>query len=120
MTTQKLQPEKTGVERMNEERTAIPAVDIYEGADETWVVADLPGVKSGDVHIELEKNELRLRAKARAFADGDDFAYARSFRLPPGIDSDKVNADFKNGVLTLKLPKPAELKPRKIDVKNVA
>jgi HSP20 family protein len=93
-----------------------PYVDIFEGADETWVVADLPGVKKDDLHIELEHDELRLRAQGKSLDDGD-VHWARAFRLPPNIDATKVAADLKDGVLTLKLPKPAELKPRKIDVK---
>jgi len=106
------------VERVEQaqENAYVPYVDIFEGADETWLVADLPGVKKEDLHVELEHDELRLRAKGKSFDDGD-VHWARAFRLPPNIDATKVGADLKDGVLTLKLPKPAELKPRRIDVK---
>lgn len=105
------------VERMQARRSVAPPVDILEGPDETWLVADLPGVKKEDLEIELQHNELRLRAHAGERFDEEPFDYVRSFRLPPGIEGDKVSADLRDGVLTLKLPKPAELKPRKIDVR---
>lgn len=116
--SQGLQGAATGqVERVQNRRAVAPAVDILEGTDETWVVADLPGVKKEDLEIELHNNELRLRAHAGERFDEEGFDYVRSFRLPPGIEGDKVSADLQDGVLTLKLPKPAELKPRKIDVR---
>ncbi len=108
------------VERMPQAsrlRTVAPAVDIYEGAEETWLVADLPGVKKDDLHVEVDNEELRLRAQAHPFSDESaTFEFSRAFRIPPGIDPQAVRADLKDGVLTLKLPKPEEKKPRKIDV----
>jgi HSP20 family molecular chaperone IbpA len=107
-------------ERMHAESTlrqVSPAVDILEGQDEFHVVADLPGVPKGALKIEIENDELRLKAPATPFHDDDaPFEYARAFKLPVGIDASRVSADFKDGVLTLKLPKPAEMKPRRIDI----
>lgn len=97
----------------------MPNVDIFEGTDETWVVADLPGVSRTALHVEIENDELRFHADAAGFDDDGAFQYSRAFRIPLGIDPQKVAADLKDGVLTLKLPKPAEMKPRKIDVKIV-
>jgi HSP20 family molecular chaperone IbpA len=106
------------LERMESARTVAPPVDILEGKDETWLVADLPGVTREDLEIELHNNELRLRARpTRMLVDESAFVWARAFRLPPGIDAEKVAADLKDGVLTLKLPKPSELRPKKIDVR---
>lgn len=100
-------------------RTFAPPVDVYEGRDETWLVADLPGVSKDALNIEIENNELRFRAKAKPFLEGEEpFEWARAFRIPTGIDGDKVTADLREGVLVLKLPKPAELKPRKIEVRG--
>jgi HSP20 family protein len=100
-------------------RTFAPPVDVYEGKDETWLVADLPGVSKDGLTIEIENNELRFRAQARPFLDGEaEFQWARAFRIPTGVDGDKVTADLREGVLVLKLPKPAELKPRKIEVRT--
>ena len=93
----------------------VPAVDIFEGADETWVVADLPGVSRAALHVEIENDELRFDADADGF-DGAPLHFARAFRIPLGVDPAKVMAEMKDGVLTLKLPKPAEMKPApKID-----
>lgn len=103
----------------NNLRTFAPPVDVYEGRDETWLVADLPGVAKEGLHIEIENGELRFRARARPFLDSDaPFQWARAFRIPTGIDGDKVTADLREGVLVLKLPKPAELKPKKIEVRG--
>jgi HSP20 family molecular chaperone IbpA len=94
-----------------------PLVDIYEGTEETWLVADLPGVTREGLHVEIENDELRLTADAGAFADDSRVQFSRAFRIPLGIDPAKVAADLKDGVLTLKLPKPSEMKPKKIDVR---
>lgn len=103
----------------NHARTFAPPVDVYEGRDETWLVADLPGVSKDALTIEIENGELRFRAKARPFLENEEaFEWARAFRIPTGIDGDKVTADLREGVLVLKLPKPAELKPRKIEVRG--
>lgn len=108
------------VERLEQEavrRRVTPAVDILETADETLLVADLPGVGARGLELEIQYNELRLRGRTDARLGQEPLDYVRSFRLPPGIAADDVTADLKNGVLTLKLPKPAELKPRRIDVR---
>jgi HSP20 family protein len=81
-------------------------VDILEGPEEIRLVADMPGVKKDELHVEVEHDELHIRARDRE----------RGFRLPPGVDATKVNAELKDGVLTLKLPKAPELKPRKIEI----
>ena len=107
------------LERMQAEhalQSVAPAVDILEGQDDFRVVADLPGVTKDALKIELENDELRLRAPATAFDGNVAFEYTRAFKVPAGIDGAKVSADFKDGVLTLKLPKPQEMKPRRIDI----
>lgn len=110
---------KQQTEEFQGEKTFAPPVDVYEGADETWLVADLPGVKKDDVTIEIENGELRFHAKGVPFLENEEpFRWARAFRIPPGVDGDKVTADLREGVLLLKLPKPAELKPRKIEVRS--
>jgi HSP20 family protein len=117
MTDTQMQKHTEGL--ADDARTFAPLVDVYEGKEETWLVADLPGVAKDALHIEIENGELRFRAKARPFVEGDEpFQWARAFRIPTGIDGDKVTADLREGVLVLKLPKPAELKPRKIDVRG--
>ena len=100
-------------------------MDICENEDEVLLLADLPAVGSGDLSIDLDKDELTLEARARpAREDGalrEEFApvgYRRAFIVPAGIDANKVSADLKQGVLWLHLPKSASLKPRQIVVQE--
>lgn len=120
MTNQEMQKtEAAPVERVAPARTIAPLVDIYETADAMFVVADLPGVDQAALSVEMKDDLLTLRGDRRAQGDGDPWRaiYERSFRLPPGVDGEKVKAAWKDGVLTLELPKPERLKPRKIDVR---
>lgn len=102
-----------------------PAVDIF-GQDETTVIlADMPGVSPDNVDVTLERQILTLRGKVTPYAPegyrplsaeyrvGD---YVRVFTLSDEIDQSKINAEFKNGVLRLELPRSPEAKPRKISV----
>lgn len=102
-----------------------PAVDIYETEDALTVVADLPGVAAEDIETDLRDNLLTLTARTRK-AQGDwkplyteyqEGHYTRTFRLGQHIDQAKISAAFKDGVLTLTLPKAESVKPRKIQVK---
>lgn len=100
-----------------------PLVDVYESADELLVVADLPGVTREGLTINLEKGELSIegrRGDAAQLGPGADAAglpdLRRSFLVPQGIDAEKINADLKDGVLRIHLPKAAALKPRQIPI----
>jgi HSP20 family protein len=111
--------ESENVERFNSRQSESPPVDVYEGNEETWLVADLAGVTKNDLAIEIENGELRFHAQSRPFVEGEaPIDWSRAFRIPSGIDGSKVTADLRDGVLVLKLPKPAELKPRKIEVRQ--
>ncbi len=103
-----------------------PAVDIFERGDTTVIIADMPGVKPDDIDVTLERQVLTLRGKVRPHApegyrrlsaeyrEGD---YVRVFTLSDEIDQASINAEFKNGVLRLELPRAPETRPRKISVK---
>jgi HSP20 family molecular chaperone IbpA len=112
-------------ERMSARHAVAPRVDIYENADEFLVVVDLPGVSHDKLRIDLEKGQLSLQAErevphGRGEAVVAEFGprhYQRVFALPRGIDAERVAAELKNGVLTLRLPKIASIKPRRIEVK---
>lgn len=104
-------------ERLEQRPTVAPFVDIFEGKDDILLLVDLPGVKDDELTIEVKNQELTLRARPTAFSDDAPiFDWARAFRLPPGVDVNAVSAELKHGVLSLKLPKPAEHKPRRIEV----
>ncbi len=103
---------------------AAPAVDIYEGPDDLLVIADLPGVTVEQLDVRVEKDMLHIEARReprepgpaveRGFRAAD---YARSFRLPPGLAGDRIEAELADGVLRVKLPKAESAKPRKIAIK---
>lgn len=107
-------------------RAWIPAVDIYETSDGLVLKAELPGVNPDDVEIRVEDNTLYLKGE-RKFAkevkeenlhriERSYGTFTRSFVLPSTIDSDKVKAEYANGVLTLTMPKREEAKPRTIRI----
>jgi HSP20 family protein len=105
----------------------IPAVDIYESENALVLVADMPGVGSDNVSIDIQDNQLTLRGAiqmetgekertlVQEYGVGD---YFREFTLGRTIDQSKIEASMKDGVLTLTLPKADIVKPRKITVKE--
>ena len=103
-----------------------PAVDIFDRPDEIVLVADMPGVAADAVDINLDKGVLTVRGRVEpAWGEGElvfeeyqvgDFV--RTFTLTEDIDATAISAELTNGVLTLRLPKSAERKPRKIPVKT--
>jgi len=109
-------------------RTWAPPVDIYETADSIVLKAELPGVDPKDVEVKVEDNSLFLKGERRFEKEVKNENYhrversygsfARSFSLPNSIEAEKVKAEYKNGLLTLTLPKREEAKPKtiKIDV----
>jgi HSP20 family protein len=105
--------------------TRVPAADIYETEDAFLVMLDLPGVRKETVSLTLEEGELRVKADPETsdpedgtllFRDVPPGAYARVFTLGEGIDPANVDARFENGVLTVKLFKNEERKPREIAI----
>jgi HSP20 family protein len=104
-----------------------PSVDIYEKEEAFHIKADLAGVKPDDVKIELHHNVLTVSGERKLEMEDEKNGYrrverrygnfSRSFTLPETVDSGKIDADIKEGVLTVILPKRAESKPRAIEVK---
>ncbi|CUS76560.1 heat shock protein Hsp20 [Candidatus Kryptonium thompsonii] len=104
-----------------------PRVDISETDDEYIVRAEIPGVSKDDVKITIKDDILTISGekKQEKEAKGENFhriervygSFSRSFALPGSVKVDKVEAKFKDGVLTIKLPKVEEAKPREIEIK---
>jgi HSP20 family protein len=104
-----------------------PAVDIAELEDRFQVRMELPGVNKDDVKITLENNILTVRGEKKQEKEdaGKNYhrversygAFQRSFTLPVTIKSDRIDAGFKDGILTIALPKSEEAKPKQIEVK---
>lgn len=102
----------------------VPAFDVKETKDAYVFKADLPGVADGDIDLAVTGNRLTVSGKREEEArDENDRlytyersygAFSRSFVLPDGADSEHIDAELKNGVLTLTVPKKPEVQPRKI------
>jgi HSP20 family protein len=104
-----------------------PVVDIYDKGGEVVIHAELPGMKKEDIDIRVENNVLTIRGKKERKEEVKEDGYfrseraygafSRSFSLPTSVDVKKIAAEYKDGVLTLSLPKADEAKPRQIEVK---
>ncbi|HEY6467998.1 MAG TPA: Hsp20/alpha crystallin family protein [Candidatus Acidoferrales bacterium] len=103
-----------------------PAVDIYETENELVLKADLPGVTEKDIDVRVENNMLTVRGE-RQFetkVKEDNYlrvertygSFSRSFGLPNTVNTEAISAEYKNGVLTVQLPKRAESKPKQVKV----
>lgn len=105
------------------------ALDVDENDDSYVVTTPIPGVKADDIHVSLHDNVLTISAEIedshkeesnggkRVIQERRYGKYSRSVRFPMPVKSDKVDADYDNGVLTLTVPKSEEVKPRTISVK---
>ncbi len=108
-------------------RRFLPAVDIRETGDVLTLAAELPGLNREDVQITVENNVLTIAGERKFEKDTKEENYhriersygtfTRSFTLPANVKTEKVEASFKDGVLTISLPKVDEAKPRKIEIK---
>lgn len=105
-----------------------PDFDVKETKDGFVFKADLPGVKESDLDVRLTQNRLTVSGKRESErTDKSDTFYTyersfgsftRAFTLPEGVDANKIKAELKEGVLTIELPKPPEMQPRKISVRS--
>ena len=104
-----------------------PAVDIFETENELVLKADMPDVDPKNVAIQMENHTLTLKGERKFESEnGNGKGYhriersygkfVRAFSLPDTVEGDKVKADYKNGVLTITLPKKEVAKPRTINV----
>lgn len=104
-----------------------PVVDIYDKGNEVVIHAELPGMKKQDIDIRVENNILTIRGKKERKEEVKEEGYfrseraygtfSRSFSLPNTVDVKRIGAEYKDGVLSLTLPKAEEAKPRQIEVK---
>jgi len=105
----------------------VPPVDIYQNGEHELVLkAELPDMSREDIEITVDNGTLTIKGEKKFASDVKDDQYhrverrygtfSRSFSLPPAVDPGKVAADYKNGVLTVRLPMREEAKPRQIKV----
>jgi len=107
----------------DEECYTRPPVDIYETEEDLVVITDLPGVSQKDLQVNVDRNILTIQAhpshKIYSQTMDREFQFVnffRQFSLSDRIDQSKIRAELKHGVLTLRLPKAEEVKPRSISV----
>ena len=103
-----------------------PAVDLYEKDDHFVIKAELPGVDKNDIKVDLKDRVLTLSGERTYDNEVKEENYyrkersygkfQRAFRLPADVDSDKIKAEFKDGVLQVEVPKPDEIKAKKVTI----
>ena len=115
--------EEKNIGKTRDLRSAIPAVDIYENDNEILLHADMPGVVKEDVSVNIDNGTLSLsgvrKIETKGSSNWEEFSnveYVRSFSVPQTIDVERVEAELKDGVLRLHLPKSEEAKPRQIEI----
>jgi HSP20 family protein len=107
-------------------RRWVPAMDLVETEGEFVLRADLPGLSQDDVKIELQDQVLTISGERKAEheerkegyyrVERSSGAFSRSLTLPEGVDPDSVKASFNKGVLEVRIPKPEEKKPRRVEI----
>ena len=114
---------------MSEPRTGrpwSPPVDILETENDLVLKADLPGMKLEGIDVRVENQTLSIKGERRFEQEASEKGYhriersygsfVRSFAVPNSVETEKVSADYKNGVLTIKLPKKETAKPKQVKV----
>ena len=109
------------------DRRWVPATDLLEKDDHFVLRADLPGLGEEDVSIEVQDNTLTVSGERKAEHEDNQRGwyrversfgrFSRSLTLPEGVDADAITADFDRGVLEVRIPKPEERKPRRVEIK---
>jgi len=104
-----------------------PAVDIAEDDQKYVITAEIPGISKDDVHVEVHDNTMTIRGEKRSereekkqhsrWVERSYGSFSRSFTLPANASAERVNASFKEGVLTVELPKVEVVKPKVIAIK---
>jgi HSP20 family protein len=110
-----------------QELALAPPVDIFEDVHGITVQAEMPGVSKDRLNVQADRNNLLIEGNVvidtpqgieAVYADVRATRYRRSFVLSGELDSDKIEANLKDGVLTVRIPKRAEFRPRRIDVRT--
>jgi HSP20 family protein len=106
----------------------VPALDVYEDKENFVVKAELPGMKREDIEVSLHEVSLSISGERKSETKHEDAEthraerffgrFQRTLTLPAAVAADKVKAEYKDGVLTVTLPKTEEAKPKRIDVSS--
>ena len=110
-----------------EDSFLVPPADIFEDTEGITVQAEMPGVSKDQLSIQADRNNLTIEGEAAIdlpagmealYADLQSTRYRRSFLLSGELETDRIEANLKDGLLTLRIPKRAEHKPRRIEVRT--
>jgi HSP20 family protein len=122
------QQEARQQQRVRDEQPVLrPTVDIFEDAHGITVQAEMPGVSKERLNIQADRSSLLIEGEASIdmpagmeaiYADVQATRYARSFVLSSELDTDAIDAKLKDGVLTIRIPKRREFRPRKVEVRT--
>jgi len=117
-------PGRRGLEPME---AWVPAVDVSESDDKITVKAEVPGLEAKDIQISLVGDVLSVKGEKKSereekkenyhLVERSYGSFSRSLKLPASVDADKIEATYKQGVLTVECPKKEEVKPKAIDIK---
>jgi HSP20 family molecular chaperone IbpA len=114
---------RTREETRSTERFLRPAVNIAETEEGLFLTADMPGAAKDRIEVNIDKGVLTISAQATSTLPGSPVyrefelgTYYRQFSVPETLDSSKAQAEFNNGLLTLRVPKTEAAKPRRIEV----
>jgi len=117
-----------GGQRREKRSGGFPALNVSQDSDNVYVFAELPGVDGNDLEINVDSDTLHIKGQRKIQETGKDIRYhrqergsgqfSRSIHLPFAVNTEKVNAEMNQGVLTITLPKAEEAKPRKINIKT--
>ena len=108
-------------------RTAVPAVDLIDKDDKLLLKADMPGIPKENIKVEVKGDRIEISAETKEEAEEEKegyirrersyTSYYRSIPLPTKVDSEKIDASFKDGVLTIEMPKVEAAEVKRIEVK---
>ena len=117
----------SGESAVDNETSWTPRVDVHEKEDHYLIEADLPGVSKEDIKLEVDKRALTISGERKSEEKEENDGYTRveryfgkferSFTLTENIKTEKIDAEYKEGTLKVKLPKPEEQKPKQIGIK---
>ncbi len=101
-------------------RSYQPALDLYEDKGNFYVQAEVPGYDRKEIEVELERDRLVLKGSRNSTKDDveSEATFHRSVTLPENVNAEAISARYENGILTVTVPKSAEQKARRIEVKN--
>jgi len=127
LAVQKRTDPQTAPARARETLTLAPLVDIFEDPTGITLLADMPGVAKDSLNVRVEADRLFLEGQAGVevpegfalyHAEVRESVYRRSFVLGPALDTANIDANLKDGVLTLRIPRSQEARPRHIEIKT--